>query len=152
MKETRVQSLGQEDPREKEMVTHFSILAWKSHGQRSLAWQATVHGVTKRVRPDWATKARMHSVPLLHPQYFQALCELVLSTLKSFKTISTWSPQSSRSSVGWALCGLLPSNHPGTLFLCFLCPESSFSLDYSLLLLKSTSSNFLRKGVLEEKL
>ena len=27
--ETRVQSLGQEDPLEKEMATHSSILAWK---------------------------------------------------------------------------------------------------------------------------
>ena len=27
--ETRVQSLGQEDPLEEEMATHFSILAWK---------------------------------------------------------------------------------------------------------------------------
>ena len=29
MFETWVQSLGQEDPLEKEMATHFSILAWK---------------------------------------------------------------------------------------------------------------------------
>ena len=29
MQETRVQSLGQEDPLEKEMATHPSILAWK---------------------------------------------------------------------------------------------------------------------------
>ena len=29
MQETRVQSLGQEDPLEKEMATHSSILAWK---------------------------------------------------------------------------------------------------------------------------
>ena len=29
MQETRVQSLGQEDPLEKEMVTHSSTLAWK---------------------------------------------------------------------------------------------------------------------------
>ena len=27
--ETQVQSLGQEDPLEKEMVTHSSILAWR---------------------------------------------------------------------------------------------------------------------------
>ena len=27
--ETRVQSLGQEDPLEKEMATHYSIPAWK---------------------------------------------------------------------------------------------------------------------------
>ena len=29
MRETRVQSLSQEDPLEKEMATHSSILAWK---------------------------------------------------------------------------------------------------------------------------
>ena len=30
MQETQVQLLGQEDPLEKEMATHSSILAWKS--------------------------------------------------------------------------------------------------------------------------
>ena len=30
MRDTQVQSLGQEDPQEKEMATHPSILAWKS--------------------------------------------------------------------------------------------------------------------------
>ena len=29
IQETKVRSLGQEDPLEKEMATHFSILAWK---------------------------------------------------------------------------------------------------------------------------
>ena len=29
MRETRVQSLGRDDPLEKEMATHSSILAWK---------------------------------------------------------------------------------------------------------------------------
>ena len=29
MQETQVQSLGQEDPREEEMATHSSILAWE---------------------------------------------------------------------------------------------------------------------------
>ena len=29
MQEIRVQSLGQEDPLEEEMATHFSILAWR---------------------------------------------------------------------------------------------------------------------------
>ena len=32
MRETRVQSLGQEDLLEKEMATHSSILAWKIPG------------------------------------------------------------------------------------------------------------------------
>ena len=36
MQETLVQFVGGEDPLEKEMATHSSILAWKSHGQRSL--------------------------------------------------------------------------------------------------------------------
>ena len=33
----KVSSLGQEDPLEREMATHASILAWKMRGQRSLA-------------------------------------------------------------------------------------------------------------------
>ena len=37
MWETWVQSLGQKDPLEEGMATHSSILAWKIHGQRSLA-------------------------------------------------------------------------------------------------------------------
>ena len=43
--ETRVQSMGREDPLEKEMVTHSSILALRIVDRG--AWQATVHGVTK---------------------------------------------------------------------------------------------------------
>ena len=43
--ETWVQSLGQEDPLEKEMATHFSILTWNPTDRG--AWQATVHRVTK---------------------------------------------------------------------------------------------------------
>ena len=36
VQETWDQSLGREDLLEKGMATHCSILAWKSHGQRSL--------------------------------------------------------------------------------------------------------------------
>ena len=36
MQETWVPSLGREDTLEEEMETHSSILAWQSHGQRSL--------------------------------------------------------------------------------------------------------------------
>ena len=36
MRETWVQSLGQEDPLEEEMATLSSILAWKILGQKSL--------------------------------------------------------------------------------------------------------------------
>ena len=37
MQETRVPSLGGEDPLEEEMATRSSLLPGKSHGQRSLA-------------------------------------------------------------------------------------------------------------------
>ena len=42
----QVRSLGQEDPLEKEMAMHSSILAWKIPMDRE-AWWGTVHGVTK---------------------------------------------------------------------------------------------------------
>ena len=35
--ESWARSLGGKDPLEKEMATRSSILAWRSHGQRSLA-------------------------------------------------------------------------------------------------------------------
>ena len=46
MQETRVQSLGQEDPLEEGMATHSSILAWRIPVDRG-AWQAAVLGVVK---------------------------------------------------------------------------------------------------------
>ena len=44
--ETRVQSLGQEDPLEEGMATYSRILAWRIPMDRE-AWQATVLGVAK---------------------------------------------------------------------------------------------------------
>ena len=45
MQETWVRFLGWEDPLEKEMATHSSVLAWESMDRG--AWRATGHGVTK---------------------------------------------------------------------------------------------------------
>ena len=45
MQEMQVRSLGQEDPLEKVMNTHSSILAWRNSQDRG-AWWATVPGVT----------------------------------------------------------------------------------------------------------
>ena len=39
-------NMGQEDPLEEGMVTHFSILTWRIPMDRG-TWRATVHGVTK---------------------------------------------------------------------------------------------------------
>ena len=46
MQETQVQSLGGEDPLEKEMATNTSILAWRISMDRG-AWQVAAHGITK---------------------------------------------------------------------------------------------------------
>ena len=47
MWETRVQSLGREDPLEKEMAIHSSTIAWKIPSTEEPSRQATVHGVAK---------------------------------------------------------------------------------------------------------
>ena len=53
MWETRVRSLGQEDPLEKEMATHYKILAWR------IPWTEESGGLqstgSQRVGHDWAT-------------------------------------------------------------------------------------------------
>ena len=54
MQETQVQSLGQEDPLEKEMATHSSILAWR------IPWTEDPDGLqsmgSQRVGHDLAAK------------------------------------------------------------------------------------------------
>ena len=56
MQETGVWSLGQEDPLEKEMVTHSSVLAWR------ILWTEKPGRLqsmgSQRVRHDWATNTR----------------------------------------------------------------------------------------------
>ena len=47
--ETWVRSLGLDDPLEKEMATHSSILAGKSHGQWSLVGYSPYHRATKEL-------------------------------------------------------------------------------------------------------
>ena len=58
MRETEVQSLGQEDPLEKEMATHSSILPGISHGQRSLM------GCSPWGCKESATFERLNTTPL----------------------------------------------------------------------------------------
>ena len=43
----KLRDLVWEDPLKEGMATHFSILAWRIPMDRG-AWQATVHGFTKR--------------------------------------------------------------------------------------------------------
>ena len=58
MQETWVRSLGREDPLEKEMATHSSILAWR------ILWTEEPGGLqftgSQRVRHNWATSLNFH--------------------------------------------------------------------------------------------
>ena len=53
MREAWVQSLGQEDPLEKEMATHSSTLAWKIPWTEELDRLQSMG--SQRVGHDWAT-------------------------------------------------------------------------------------------------
>ena len=55
IQETRVRSLGWEDPLEEGMTIHSSILAWRIPIDRG-AWWATVHGVAKSWNTTEVTK------------------------------------------------------------------------------------------------
>ena len=59
MLQTWVWSLGQEDPLEKEMVTHSSILAWR------IPWMEKPHRLqsmkSQTVRHDWATSLSLYT-------------------------------------------------------------------------------------------
>ena len=48
MQEMQVQSLGQEDPLEKEMAAHSSILAWRIPWTAE-PWRAVIHWVAKEL-------------------------------------------------------------------------------------------------------
>ena len=47
MQETQVQSLGWKDPLEKEMATHYSILAWE------ISWMGSLVGYNPLVAKSW---------------------------------------------------------------------------------------------------
>ena len=53
MQETWVQSLGREDPLEKETATHSSIPAWKIPWTEEPGRPQSVHGVTKESEITW---------------------------------------------------------------------------------------------------
>ena len=64
VQETRVQSLGWEDPLEKEIATHSSILVWK------ISWTEKPGGLqsmgSQRVRHDWATNTYLLTYTHIH--------------------------------------------------------------------------------------
>ena len=72
MRETWVRSLGREDPLEKAMAPHSSILAWRIHGQRSLV------GYSPGGRKELDTTGRLHF-------HFQRIPYTKVEGLKSYQ-------------------------------------------------------------------
>ena len=68
VQETRVWSLGCEDPLEKETATHSRILAWK------ISWTEVPGGLksmgSQRVRHDWATNTNHKHFPYFSQHWF----------------------------------------------------------------------------------
>ena len=63
MQETRVRSLGQEDPLEKEMATHSSILAWEIPWTEELGGLQSIRSQESEAT-EWLTHTHTHT-PLL---------------------------------------------------------------------------------------
>ena len=93
----RVQFLDQEDPLEKEMATHSSILAWR------IPWTEELGGLQsmglQRVRQDWATKPPpyMYMLPILwvlllrEMQMLEWVCKVNDDTRRFWKGLGrTW--------------------------------------------------------------
>ena len=108
--ETWVRSLGREDPLEKEVATHSSILTWENPIDRG-AWWATVHGVGKS-RTCTCTQWRLfYFLNVLHTFW------VVLPTKFQYDHQENQGSRKVVSSLGWSSCSssplaLLPTRPP----------------------------------------
>ena len=97
MQEIQVQSLEQEDPLEKEMATHSSILPYLENSMNRGAWQATVHEVTKESdATEQLTLSLFHFLPSSCRNTFVFVVHS-LSSVKLFLTPRTAEHQASLS-------------------------------------------------------
>ena len=60
LQETRVRSLGREDPLEKEMAAHSSILAWR------IPWTEELGGLQSTGLKELDTTERLHFILFYH--------------------------------------------------------------------------------------
>ena len=74
MQETQVQSLGREDPLEKGMATHCSILAWR------IPWTEESGGLqsmgSQRVSHDWATNPHSYHMMKINSLRYRTECSI----------------------------------------------------------------------------
>ena len=98
MQETWVQSLGREDPLEKGMVTHSSILAWKIPMDRGIR-KSIIHGVT-RVRHDLGLNHHQQEGDGKSKHQILGINKLKWMGMREFNSdshrIFSWGPESHR--------------------------------------------------------
>ena len=86
MRETWVQSLGQEDPLEKEMATHSSPLAWR------IPWMEEPGGLQsmglQRVGHDWATSLSLFAIRVGSSVYLRLLIFLLAILIPAWASSS----------------------------------------------------------------
>ena len=80
--EMQVQSLSWEDPLEQEMATCSSVLAWESHGQRSLV--ATIHAESNMTEQlSTHMRAHTHAHTRTHTHTYTLWVSLVAQFIKN---------------------------------------------------------------------
>ena len=78
MRETWVQSMGQEDPLEKKMATHSSILAWKIPWTEECSRLQSMG--SQRVRHDWATSLSLLALCMDYNRLWEIIKEMEYQT------------------------------------------------------------------------
>ena len=100
IQETQIWSLGQQDPLEKEMATHSSILAWEIPGQRSLVGYSPLgHKSWTRLSDQTTTTTMFYIACLIFSASFNKLVTWVKSStweirklrLRAVEAASPWS-------------------------------------------------------------
>ena len=92
VQETRVQSLGQKDPLEKEMATHSSILAWRiprtEEPGRLQSMRSQVSDTTERLKRESINKI----FPMSSISTAPTLVQTAISSSYLTMTVPHWSP------------------------------------------------------------
>ena len=89
VQETRVRSLGQEDPLEKEMATHSSILAWRIPRMKKPGRLQSMG--SQRIGHDWAASLSLSVDVCIQWVVLLTSIFIFLNTLIKFTSLPAWS-------------------------------------------------------------
>ena len=102
IQETRVWSLGWEDPLEKRMAAHSSILAWRIPQTEEPGGLQSMRSQSRAWLSDWHTKAICNISCSLQKRMHQSIIQILLV----FAHLSTDLPSSTSWDFVWIITGL----------------------------------------------